>query len=243
MFIQNTNLNIICHPISEIKKKFIDANEILKIKFSEPTTLPIPEEAQPDIPRIIAMSSSGHSQLVASKEAISLTTHYDNQYNANWLICQEDLNSKIDVIFQALEKMGGVKYKFSGLITSIIWDEVDGDVLKYISEKLIKVTSKQPLYDVNCKLTYIIDKQYFVNITVGNARISDNINYSNAFAGQFKKDGNNTIMIVLEVNDRYAFNVTDNYYSSREKINEILNITQKVIGELKTLVEEGKVII
>ena len=72
MIIKQTNLNLVYPRIMEYRKKFANAEDILRQYFMPSTILPIPEQVQDEVPRIIAQSKNGHSVLNIALSVASL---------------------------------------------------------------------------------------------------------------------------------------------------------------------------
>lgn len=79
-----------------------------------------------------------------------------------------------------------------------------------------------------------------MNITLQSIKIFNDSD--DGVAGNYGDDNlkAHTIGITLDVNDRYAFNQQKGYNSNKERFDELMYLTTKIIsGKLKNLVEKG----
>lgn len=241
MIIQNTNMNIVFAPIEGIKKLFINNDEIVKECFNEPTLLPIPDNAPNEVPRIVMQSKGGHSQMALTKEVLSVVTNYDDNYNREWTKCSSNLKDKINVAYNLLESMDVHQYNFMGLVTTIIWDEITDSGSEYIYDNILNIKSNKNVFDASCKVTYVVDNTYYVNICIENIRLyQTNSNVTNQ-PGLLKNQKANSIGITIDVNDRYAFNNNEVYASRKDVKNRVIEITEQVISNIEMLIKEGEV--
>lgn len=67
MIIRQTNMNLVYPRISEYRKKFLNLEDVLENHFMPSTILPIPEQVQDEVPRIIVQSKNGHERTVNSR--------------------------------------------------------------------------------------------------------------------------------------------------------------------------------
>lgn len=240
MIIQNSAVNIMFSRCENIKKQYILNEEILKERFNEASILPIPDEAPSEIPRVIVKTKGEHSQLNIAPEAVNFQTVYSDDYTQNWELCEEYIKSRIENIFKLTDKFTAEQYKYIGIVTNLIWDNVSKDGNKILFNNLFGIPSADNLDDLVVKYTYIEKEKYYANITLQSARIYKNSNVNEA--GSFVEDNleAHTIGITLDINDRYAFNMQKGYLSNKANFDELLNLTTVIINsKLKNLVEKG----
>ena len=92
------------------------------------------------------------------------------------------------------------------------------------------------------KYTFIEDKTFFVNIMLQNARIFKN-NFSLNEPGCLQKNVqiNESIGAVIDINDRYAFNMHNNYESDSSTLNDLVEHMDNIINnKLELLIEKGE---
>jgi len=239
MIITNTNFTVNFSPINEIKKVFIN-NANLSEYFNEPTILPIPDNAPDEVPRIICQSINNHSNLSITKTALSLNTMYDEEFQNKWPSCRSYLSEKIEVVLDLLNCMD-CNFKFSGLVTQVMYDPTTNDSTQELFNKFSKVKTSENVYDYNQKLTMVKDDRYFINLSISNIRLFNG--GDQLTPGFLEKETGNKICIIIDVNDRYEFNYNPQFISNSNNINNLLELTDNCISNLNSFVERAEVII
>lgn len=240
--IKQTNLNLVYPRITDYRKKFVNSEDILKEHFMVPTMLPVPEEVQPDVPRVIAQSKSGHSMLNIALSVASLTTNYDGTFSLEWERCKVYLEQRCANLYSLIDTMTEHNNTFVGLVTNVEIDDFCESGLDVLKRALFDSGAKKlgELYDVACKLTYVYKGRYYINITLENMREYEVQQYENGRAC-IKNERKHTISAQIDVNDRYAANNDRTYISQKEAFDEILRITSNIINnKLEVLVKEGE---
>ncbi len=242
MIIKQTNLNLVYPRIMEYRKKFTNSEDILQQYFMPSTILPIPEQVQDEVPRIIAQTKNGHSMLNIALSVSSFITNYNGEFVSDWNKCKEYLVQRCSDIYKIIDNMTENNNTFAGLITNVEIDGLDGTGLEILKKSLFGEETKKmgELYDLSCKLTYVYKKHYYINITLQNLREFSVQQYSNGrtcITGERK----HTISASIDINDRYAANNDVNYKSKKEAFDEILQITSNIIdNKLENLVRKGE---
>ena len=242
MIIKQTNLNLVYPRIMEYRKKFANSEDILQQYFMPSTILPIPEQVQDEVPRIIAQTKNGHSVLNIALSVSSFITNYNGEFVSDWNKCKEYLAQRCSDIYQMIDNMTENNNTFVGLITNVEIDDLDGTGLEILKKSLFgEETEKMgELYDLSCKLTYVYKNRYYINITLQNLREFSVQQYNNGrtcIAGERK----HTVSASIDINDRYAANNDVNYKSKKEAFDGILQITSNIIdNKLENLVRKGE---
>lgn len=242
MIIKQTNLNLVYPRIMEYRKKFANSEDILQQYFMPSTILPIPEQVQDEVPRIIAQTKNGHSVLNIALSVSSFITNYNGEFVSDWNKCKDYLTQRCSDIYQIIDNMTENNNTFVGLITNVEIDDLDGTGLEILKKSLFgEETEKMgELYDLSCKLTYVYKNRYYINITLQNLREFSVQQYSNGrtcITGERK----HAISASIDINDRYAANNDVYYKSKKEAFDEILQITSNIIdNKLENLVRKGE---
>lgn len=242
MIIKQTNLNLVYPKIAEYRKKFVVNEDILNDHFMPPTILPIPEQVQDEVPRIIVQTKNGHSMLNIALSVCSFSTNYNGEYPEDWNKCKGYLEERCSSIYNIIEKMTEGNNTFVGLITNIEIEDCDKDGLAVLKESLFNASASKlgNLYDLSCKLTYVHKERYYINITLENFREFFVERYENGktcIKGQKK----HTIAASIDINDRFAANHDCEYVSGKDAFDEILEITSNIINsKLSCLVKKGE---
>lgn len=244
MIIQQTNLNLVYPRIMEYRKKFANSEEILQQYFMPSTILPIPDQVPEEVPRIIAQTKSGHSVLNIALSVASFTTNYNGEFVSDWNKCKEYLAQRCSDIYKIIDNMTENNNIFVGLITNVEIDDLEKTGLEVLKKSLCSEEARKmgELYDLSYKLTYILKKRYYINITLQNLRKFYAQQYSNGrtcITGERK----HTVAVSIDINDRYAASNDINYKSKKETFDEILHITSNIIdNKLENLVRKGEFI-
>lgn len=240
MKICQTSLNIVFPPIKNFRKNYINSEEKLIGPFLQPTLLPVPDNADHDIPRVVATTRGGHSTLNMGLSVASFVTTYDNEYTDDWSKCQEYIENHTAGIDEFLCELTD-RRTFVGLITNL---ELDGnnEGTQRLKQILFDNNKFTDAYDISCKLTYLIENRYFVNATISNLR-----RYSGKMTPQADRivitdDAGNDISVMLDINDRYISTHEESYVSDKEAIDRIFELTSDFINnKLICLIESGEI--
>lgn len=242
MVIQKTAITVTYKRINGIKKAYYDNEESLKVFFNEATVLPVPNDAPAEIPRIIIKTLNEHAQLNISPIATTFEIYYDNEFQRNWRLCLNYIIERMTKVFDFLNTLTNNTYEYIGLITEVIYDEVKEHGTKKIAKNLLNSQKIKNIHDINIKYTFIEDKTFFVNIMLQNARIFKN-NFSLNEPGCLQKNVqiNESIGAVIDINDRYAFNMHNNYESDSSTLNDLVEHMDNIINnKLELLIEKGE---
>ncbi len=239
MQIQNSIFNVSFYRIENIKKVFLENYKMFD-EFNEPSILPIPDNGPSEIPRIILESKNGHSQINISQDTVSLIIKYDNDYLDNWELCHDYIEKKQKVIGEFLDLNSNGKLKFSGLTTTFFTGQDIVDATGFLKDRLITSdlnSTFDNIFDINTRITSVIENKYFSNITFENARVYKDQN--EIMTAGFQKDQiSNNIAITVDINDRYLFNTSSEYISGKDVFSRILEISTLSIDKYSNYFEK-----
>lgn len=242
MLIQGTSITVTYKKIEGIKKVYYNNEEILKDYFNEAAVLPIPDDAPFEIPRIIIKTKNEHAQLNISPIATTFEAHYDEGYERNWQACSEYITERMKKVFEFLNILTENTYEYIGLVSNIIYDEVDQKGAEKIVENLLNAKKINNIYDINIKYTFIEEGKRFINIMLQNARLFEkeiDVNKAGTLSAQTQIA--ESIGAIIDINDRYSFN-TDSQYSSNSRVFDHLieSMGNTINHKLAALIEEGE---
>lgn len=211
--IVNSNFSLV-HPIQkELYKKNIDIAGAFKDIYGFFNSMPIPDEVEPMIPRIIMQSNEGHSQITFALNNINLTTSYSGDYIDNYSKCSEYMLARTNKIFNVINKIGLEKVLYISLKTRIMLPmDSNCNPTQYLLNKLNKnqiIDNK--LTDIQERYSFVKDNRYFVNISLGNYSQYDekaNLNPDDLLLQDFRNSNlsERGITIDFEMNNRYYYN-------------------------------------
>lgn len=204
--------------------------------FQKPFTLvPLPPEAPMELPRIVAATKHGHSQLTICGNNAQLTTNFDNNYNRDVNRCIRYIREKCDRIVESLsiiDRSGTQtpKFYFSGLTMTLLFNKEDGieDSVKYLSENFLQYHTNLKTDELQFRLALVVEDQYYVNVTAQNRRMFLGApDERGSFAGL--KSLGDQLQLVLDINDRYAFNHRVNYTSCLGNVTRISYLAEQFV--------------
>ena len=240
MKIRQTNVNLVYPKIDDYRQKFIKFEDSLKDYFLPANLFTVPDEIQSEVPRGVAQTKNGHSFLNIALTVSSFSTIYDNEYVGDWSLCEKYIEERCNKVFDFIERITNEDCYYVGLISNIEYDDFSEDSLQLMKSVLLKDGARYlgDLDDVACKLTYVINNKYYINITLNNMK---------RYKIMKTKDGRQLIQngiggligITLDINDRYAANSDESYRSNKATFKEILDIASTVIYKLPDLITKG----
>lgn len=248
MIIQSCTFTIHFPQNNKIRERLFDLEKHFT-GFQKPFTLvSLPPDAPQNLPRIIAFSEHQHSQLIICGNNAQLITNFDNEYNHDIKKCIEYIQAKCDSIVSALLVIDEnteetPRFYFSGLSVALAFDETDSitNPVGYICDNFLTCKMDVPTDEVQFRVALVVEEKYYVNIMMQNCRIfSGAPDERGSFAGLKKND---QLQVVLDINDRYAFNHEKNYFSSNESVTCIAKLAEEFVSKHVTgFVENGEII-
>lgn len=240
MLIKNTRFNLVYPRINNLRRKAFEIEDKLQGYFHPLTLIPVPDEAPEEIPRMSTTSKNGHTQLNISLSNAQLVTEYSQDFENDWEKCLSYIEERIDSLFLVLKEYSRNEYSFSGLTTEIIFDSQEiEDPISILKEKFFNLEVNQSIFELEQKLTFIVNEVYYLNITFKNLRIYDDIHYQTP--GMLKNESAHYLLCILDINDRHGFNSKENYHSNSDNSREVVRITKEMLnGKLKEIIEKGE---
>jgi len=232
----SSNLNILIPRQVGIRRSANDFEDRLKDKYLQPQIIGVPDELDPEIPRMVFGSKNGFSQITVSQVNISLVVKYSPDWGANVQQCRDYLLERVPLLASLLKTLS-VEPLYLGLLSHVNLpsDQNDANILKKLSDVFIKEQSES-YQDIQIKLTKVIEDKFFSNVTVQNYRT-----WKLTPGEQRPKLANQEaiekgVSIVGDFNDRYAFNEKKDYKSNLDQVSQIIDLgikeTQGVIKRI-----------
>lgn len=242
MIIKGTSVSVAYNRIEEIKKIYYNNENILKPYFNEATVLPVPEDAPPEIPRIIIKTLHEHAQLSITPTVATFQVNYDDGFERNWDACLKYITERMSSVFAFLNLMTDNNYEYIGLVSNVLYDEIVEDGAEKISGVLLNSTKIDGIYDINIKYTFVEKKNMYVNIMLQNARVFDGeLDFGKAGALKRVSQSAESVGAIIDINDRWAYNNDYNYKSNSEKLEDLLSCMTNIMNnKLSALIEKGE---
>lgn len=192
--------------------------------FTQPTLIPVPDEIEPSMPRIIFNTKHSFSQLVLSQNNITLNMMYSSDFQSDTQKCEDYINRHAPLLYKVVEKIIKRPVRFTGLasVMNVHAKTTDENIIKRISE-LYNVKA-DGVFDLDLKFTYVIDNKYFQNLKVQNYRGYDSNFHNNQNLVPMPTKGAKVrgIQVALDFNDRYSFNETKKYQGDWPKCSSLI---------------------
>ena len=237
-YIQNS-FNIFFSRQTEIRRSANVIEDKLKGRYFQPHIVPVPDDLDPEVPRMIFGSEHGFSQIIVSQVTLVLNVTYSPDWQIDISKGRQYLFERVPILFELLDILKGEKPHFCGLSTRVHLSTKTEDkkIIEHL-EKLFLKNSMNSIYDVQLKITNVLSQRFFSNITVQNYR---SWKLEGPRQGVVRLPQNEVsdhgIEISCDFNDRYAFNENNEYYTSRENAEAIieggLNETKRIIIQVE----------
>lgn len=223
-YIQNS-FNIVFSRQPTIRREANEFEDRLKGRYFQPQIISVPDELDPEIPRMIFGSEHGFSQIIVSQVSIALNVNYSPDWQIDISKGKEYLNERTSTLFNLLDLLDGASPFFCGLTTKvhISSDKDDKAILKQISRIFLKNEDVRNLHDLSFKRTEVVANRFFSNMTVNNFRTWKIGNLQQGIRSLSPKEASERGMeLIGDFNDRYSFNEDKKYRTT-------MNIAQKII--------------
>ncbi|MGR9107610.1 MAG: hypothetical protein ACU843_11835 [Gammaproteobacteria bacterium] len=196
--------------------------------FGQPQVIPVPDELDPEIPRVIFGSQHGFSQIIVSQLALTLNVVYSPDWQVDISKGRQYLKGRVAILyalFAAMHPEQEAAY-FCGLTTRVRLQSSTNDAATVgtLISRIIKNGDGDTTHDINLRRTFIVADRFFSNLTILNYRLW-RTEQDSILIAKLRRDAaiERGIEIVGDFNDRYAFNERDGYVSAADVANEIID--------------------
>lgn len=194
--------------------------------YGQPQVIPVPDELDPEIPRLIFGSRHGFSQIIISQISATLNVVYSPDWQIETSKGREYLLERTKTLFSLLEVLDDMKPYFSGLITRarLATSREDKYVLDHLNKYFLKYPPEAGMHDLMVNITAVRDGRFYSNMAVQNYRLWKSVNALPGLPRLSRlKASERGIEVTGDFNDRYTFNEQDGYFSSHALACEIIN--------------------
>ena len=237
-YIQNS-FSIYFPRQNTIRRKANEFEDFLGSNYSQPQILPVPDDLDPEIPRILFESAHGHSQIVVSQINMSLNVSYSSDWQDDISKGKEYLDERVPILFELADRLGNEqKIHFCGIVTRarLISQESDEEIISRMSDVFQLKQGDSGLHDLEVKRTTVSAQKYFSNMAVKNFRAWQ-FSEESAFhppRAHYNRVVERGLEIAGDFNDRYSYNQGADYYSGREEAEYLIG---KGISEVRQVIE------
>ncbi len=224
----------------DVRRKFNDFEDILKEEqeYQQPQIMPVPDDFDPAVPRLVSISQDGLSQIVITQINITLNTNYPPECQTDKTEAESYLLSKSHTLCALTEILEEVKLCYFGLTSVVrLRSDLDDRNISQMSKLLQQVDNQADINDISVKVTSVVLGRFFSNVTWKNYRL-----WRNTVSGPERLPNANAdecgIEILVDFNDRYKYNEDPEYFSKSDVVaaiiensfNEISKSIEKIRG-------------
>lgn len=219
--------------------------DALKQDYPSIQILPVPDNMDPRVPRIILDSAHGFSQIAISQTNISLNINqYSEEYQLDINKGKQYLEARIDAIFKVLDIAKIKKPYFAGLTTQIHVNspKKNNELINRIARCFNMTLNDRNLHELDIKKVNIMEDSFFSNVRVHNFKSWELLESSHEQPRLATKNATtHGIEIIGDFNDRHSFNENPKYFTSLKAAKNILDkgLTE-IDGFSNLLMKEGK---
>ena len=228
-FIQNS-FAIAFPRCPDIRRMANDFEDLLKEKFKDhygqPQVISLPDELDPEMPRLIFGSLHGFSQIIVTQIGMTLNVAYSPDWQADISKGKIYMLERTQVLFCLHEILKTIPIYFSGFITRVRIQTSLGekDLIEHLKNFFSTNPTKGELYDINVKHTEVIKGRFFNNISIQNYRSGEISNKSQSVPRFATNKATERGMEILgDFNDRYMFNKKEEYISDSKIAGQIID--------------------
>jgi hypothetical protein len=224
----------------QIRRRANDFEDFFKEHFSghygQPQVISVPDELDPEVPRMIFSSKHGFSQILISQIGMTLNVTYSPEWQIDISKGKNYLDERTLAIYQLHDLLDGLPLLFSGLTSKvrIPMSVTEAEIIGHIQKHFIHGLKDRNIYDINMKVTKVINENYFSNLTIQNYRSWKLVNGNGIPSLPINKADEKGIEIIGDFNDRYSYNEKKEYRSSKETSKSII---EKGLREVKKITE------
>lgn len=208
--------------------------------FGQPQVIPVPDELDPEVPRVIFGSQHGFSQIIVSQVALILNVAYSPDWQVDISKGRQYLKERVAILYALFEALRGEKGAayFCGLTTRVRLQSSVDDAAT-VGALISRITNNgdgNATHDINLRRTTVVTDRFFSNTTIQNYR-SWRAEQDVSQIPRLRRNAatERGIEIVGDFNDRYAFNEQDGYVSTANVVNEVID---RGLDEIRNVIEQ-----
>lgn len=191
--------------------------EILGSRYQPPERINVPNEADPEVPRLLVRSQHGFSQIAVSQTTMVLTVQYSPGWQKDITLGEKYLRERVPLLTKTIESISA-SLLFLGTATTV---QFPTEMEQALLDELVKrhggpfdVASPN---EVHLRLSSVIEGKYFRNFTIRNYRSWSVAPFSRGILRLSRENQTDQgLEFAIDFNDRFAFNEIADYTSSPE---------------------------
>lgn len=219
-------------------KAYVDKfNENLKEHFFDFNIISVPANIDPAIPRLVAVSSSNHSNIEISLINARLRTNFDENYSSDLNLCIKYLKERALKLFEAL-KVCDIAIVYSAIFINL--EKQEDKAVEKIENQFLKTQDIKEIDEIGIRFSKIVDNKFYSNISFNNSK---QIKIEKIFENNKPEiiiplislneasKIDNYLNVSLEVNDKYSFNLDTNYSTNRKELEKMFDLITAQLGK------------
>lgn len=230
---------------NQIEDSLKNYASILGGGYDVPIVIPIPDEVEPNAPRLVFNSLHGFSQMIFNQTGVTLNAAYSEDYTAIGAaeLRKKYLRERIKILQDILTEVE-CNVLFSGLVSRVlILTAEDENTLQKFLPTLIPEKYKDKadsLYESIFRKTEILEGKYFNIFQVSSYReIPSGQNPFVVPRASAHKSLKRGIEIVHDINDRYSYNENSGYFTNSTEIERMFGLSEDIVQQFLTRAERG----
>lgn len=223
-YIQNT-FAIIFPKQTTIRRQANALEDQLKGKYFQPQIVPVPDNLDPEVPRMIFGSEHGFSQIVVSQLNIILNVSYSPDWQVDIAKGKAYILERVGLLFDVYPQITKDQPFYCGLSTRVRLQnkETEQETFRLLQKAVGTAQQDRDLYDLQLRKTIVLDGFYFNNVVISNYRTWKLDDADLNVVALPKKDViEQGIEITADFNDRYSFSENKAYRTNRDQANKII---------------------
>lgn len=221
-------------PQTKIRRGVNQIEDALSEYYGPAEMTPIPDEIVPEAPRIILHSKHGHSQISFSQISVDLMVNFDDKYWEDFDATYKYTVERLSILKGLLKEINIEMFCFAGLTYNIHLDTEDCSPVQYVANLLSLETGDKNICEISRRITLIEEGAFFVNQQVGTFKEYQGVNIPDLMNNQNSRLTAEGANLVLDINNRYAFQRTGTLVGIEELddiITKIYGLTEKILKE------------
>lgn len=220
-----------------IRRYLNDIEDVFKDWFGVPQTVAVPDDFNPQVPRVIMSSKDGLCQISFSQISIDLSMRSNNEVLGRNDDVLDYISKIVSLVKMFFVKVGITKFCYMGLNCNLKLNIRGEDALNFAKKRIGKECCSDDLYDISQRLVSVKDGEFFVNEQI-DTYLEPNEGITNIPEFRLIKDfsSEKSVALTVDVNNRYSYIQSGNYVA----IDEIESVLQKIYTAIENVLDKWR---
>ena len=213
-----------------IRRHLNEIEDVFKDLFGVPQTVPVPDDFNPQVPRVVMSSKDGLCQISFSQISIDFSVRSSEEVLVENDACLEYTSKIVNLVKDFFIKVGISDFCYMGVICNLKLNIKGMTALDFAKKRLDKECYSDGLYDVSQRLVSVKDNEFFVNEQIDTYH-EPKEGITNIPEFRQGKDFSNekSVALSIDVNNRYSYIQSGNLIA----IDEIKPVLQKIYAVIE----------